>query len=195
MNIVIISASMRTQSQSLKVSEWLARHSETLGITAEVLDLHTFKLPMFDDGETAAENQVMLREKLTNADAYVFVSPEWNGMMSHGLINMLHFVGQEMAYKPVMLVGVSAGRGGTYPVAQMKQLGGKNRHYIISPENLVVSGVESAFNTPEIVESEADFAIKNRADYSLKVLIELAGALTHVRSGSVIDLKNFSNGM
>ena len=195
MKVVIISASMRGQSQSLKVSEWLARHATTLGITVEVLDLHTFKLPLFDNGETVAENQASLLEKLSNSEAYVFVSPEWNGMMSHGLINMLHFVGQEMAYKPVMLIGVSAGRGGTYPVSQMKQLGGKNRHYVISPENLVVSGVDTAFNTPEIAESEADFAIKKRADYSLRVLIELAEALNHVRAGSVIDLKNFYNGM
>ncbi len=195
MNVIIISASMRGGSQSLKVSNWLSAHAGTIGFDSEVLDLHECKLPLFDNGETVAENQASLLEKLSNADAYIFVSPEWNGMMSHGLINMLHYVEKEMAYKPVMLVGVSAGRGGIYPIAQMKQLGGKNRHYIVSPENLVVSGVGSAFNSPELNQDEPDFVLKQRAEYSLNVLLELAKSMTQVRSSGVLDFENFANGM
>ena len=118
MNILVISASMRSNSQSLKVAKWLSAHSAKLGAESSVLDLHEVKLPLFDDGETVAENLPQILNQLKSADGYVFVTPEWNGMMSHGLINMLHFVeDKEMAYKPVMLVGVSAGRGGVRPAA------------------------------------------------------------------------------
>jgi NAD(P)H-dependent FMN reductase len=168
---------------------------KSLKADGSIIDLHELKLPLYDDGETIAENLPLLLEKLVAADGYVFVSPEWNGMMSHGLLNMLHYVGHEMAYKPVMLVGVSAGRGGTHPVDQMKLLGSKNRHYIVSPENLVVSGVEAAFNSPEIDEAAADYALKSRASYSLSVLIALAEALTPLRAGDVLDFEHFANGV
>lgn len=186
---------MRRESQSLKVSNWLHSHLESQNIGVELLDLHSFKLPMFDDGETKAENQPELLAKLESAEAFVFVSPEWNGMMSHGLINMLHYVSHELAYKPVMLVGVSAGRGGTHPVDQMRLMGQKNRHYILSPENLIVSGVESAFNGPEFDKNAGDYALKTRADYSLKVLVKLAESLSDVRASGVLDFERFSNGV
>lgn len=195
MNILVICASMRGESQSLKVSKWLHAHLESQNIGVSILDLHSFKLPMFDDGETIAENQPELLAKLERAEAFVFVSPEWNGMMSHGIINMLHYAKHELAYKPVMLVGVSAGRGGTHPVDQMKIMGQKNRHYVLSPENLIVSGVESAFNGPEFDKNASDFALKERADYSLKVLVKLAESLHDVRRSGVLNFERFSNGV
>jgi len=195
MKVLIISASMRGESQSLKVANWLNSHLNSKNVGSDLLDLHDFKLPMFDNGETVANNETQLKEMLDKSDAYVFVSPEWNGMMSHGLINMLHYAEHELAYKPVMLVGVSAGRGGAYPVEQMRLMGHKNRHYILSPENLIVSGVGQAFNTPEIDENAPDFALKERADYSLNILVALADSLKVVRSKDIIDLKRFSNGV
>jgi len=195
MNILVICASMRRESQSLKVSKWLRSHLESQNIGADLLDLHSFKLPMFDDGETTSDNQPELLAKLVKADGFVFVSPEWNGMMSHGLINMFHYVEHEMAYKPVMLVGVSAGRGGTHPVDQMRLMGYKNRHYVLSPESLIVSGVESALNGPEFDKNAGDFALKERADYSLKVLVKLAESLKSVRESGVLDFERFGNGV
>jgi hypothetical protein len=100
-----------------------------------------------------------------------------------------------MAYKPVMLVGVSAGRGGTHPIDQMKIMGQKNRHYIISPENLVVSGVEQAFNDHDMSETAGDYHLKSRADYGLRILAELAKSLAQVRSAGLLDFERFSNGV
>ena len=195
MNVVVISASMRAQSQSLKVAKWLSAHAVRDDCESTVLDLHEFKLPLFDDGETVADNLPALLSMLAKADAYIFVSPEWNGMMSHGLINMLHYAEHELAYKPVMLVGVSAGRGGTHPIDQMRLMGHKNRHYILSPENLVVSGVESAFNDSDMSKQAPDYVLKSRAAYSLDMLIMLAESLQYVRNSGKIDLTTFPNGV
>lgn len=194
MKVLVISASMRSGAQSLKIARYLTERLKRLNADAWVLDLYDFRLPMYDD-EVVPENQEELLAQLQAAEAYVFVSPEWNGMMSYGLMNMLHFVEHEMAYKPVMLVGVSSGRGGTHPVDQMKLIGQKNRHYVISPESLIVSGVKSMFNDSEIDESAADYPLKARAEYSLKVLLKLADALREVRASGVIDLQNFKNGV
>lgn len=195
MGVLVVSASMRANSQSLKVANWLKNHIASLGSSAELLDLHEFKLPMFDDGETVADNKEELLRKINEASAFVFVSPEWDGMMSYGLINMMLYIKDEMAHKPVMLVGVSSGRGGSYPLAQMKQLGQKNRHFIISPENLVVGGVKEMLNDQEMDESSVDYPIKVRADYSLKILIEYGKALEKVRSSGVVDMTVVPNGV
>jgi hypothetical protein len=100
-----------------------------------------------------------------------------------------------MAHKPTMLVGVSSGRGGTYPIAQMKLAGQKNNHYVIIPENLIVSNVKNMFNDEKIDESSADYTLKNRADYALTILIQYAEALKNVRSSDVIDFEQFGNGV
>lgn len=197
MRVMVISASGRASSQSLKVSNWLVDHAGKLGYEASLLDLHQTALPIYDDAEHSELTPKIntLKSKLDSAEAYIFVSPEWNGMMSLNLANMFQYIDQEMAHKPVMLVGVSAGRGGTYPVAQMRLMGHKNRHYILSPESLIVSGVDKAFNDNDFSEKAVDLPLKKRADYALKVLCQYAKALNQVRSSGVIDHENFANGV
>lgn len=195
MNVMVISASMRSNSQSRKVADYLTTTLQKKGTNAWTCDLHSLGMPLFDDGETEFSSKNELLAQLNDAQAYVFVSPEWNGMMSHGLINMLHFVSHEMAHKPVMLVGVSSGRGGTYPISQMKQLGQKNNHYVISPENLIVSDVKNMLNTLEIVEADQDYQLKKRALYALDVLLIYAHALEQVRTSPTINFEEFGNGV
>ena len=48
------------------------------------------------------------------------VSPEWNGMVPSMLTNFfLLCSNNELAHKPGLLVGVSSGTGGSYPVAEL----------------------------------------------------------------------------
>ncbi len=186
---------MRKKAQSLKVSEWLQEHLASIEQKASVVDLYQVKLPMFDGGETKAQNINKLLSDFDKADSFVFVSPEWNGMMSHGLLNLMHYIGHQMADKPVMLVGVSSARGGSYPIAQMRLIGYKNNHYVITPESLIVQGVNDVFNNHSFGKKEADLYIKKRADYALRVLVEYSEALKTVRKSGVIKLDNYPNGM
>lgn len=195
MNIAIISGSMRTGSQSLKVSKWLTEHASKLEIDASVVDLHELKLPIFDVGETEAPNAPKVLTALEEADAVVFVSPEWGGTMSTGIVNMLQYVGTELAHKPVMLVGVTAGRNGHYPIMQMRIMGYKNNHFVISPESLLVQGVNDVLNDHEMPEEGGDASVKKRADYALRILKEYAQALKSVRDSGVVDHENFPNGV
>lgn len=195
MKILVISASMRGNSQSLKVSNWLVEHAKTLGLSPSLLDLHKTKLPMYDDGETEAENKDTVLEMINEADGFVFVSPEWNGTMSHGLINMLHYVGSEIAHKPVMLAGVSSGRGGHYPLMQMRNMVYKNSHFVISPEALLVQDCKNMLNDHNMSDDATDVSVKKRADYGLKILAQYAESLKQVRESGVVDHENFPNGV
>lgn len=195
MNICVISASMRGQSQSLKVANYLKDRIKNLEHNSWVIDLHTVDLPPFDDGETEAPDKDEILRQLSDADGFVFVSPEWDGMMSYGLISLLHYVENELAHKPVMLVGVSSGIGGAYPIEQMKQMGPKNKHYVISPESLRLMKVKELFNDQDFSENAVDLSVKRRADYSLKVLIEYAKALSIVRESGVFNPDEFASGV
>ncbi len=195
MNICVISASMRGNSQSLKVANYLNERLKKLDVNSWVLDLHELKLPPYDDDETEAPAKDEVLKQLSEADGYVFVSPEWDGMMSHGLISMLHYVDTEMAHKPVMLVGVSSGIGGAYPIEQMKQMGPKNKHYVISPESLRLMKVKEMLNDQDFSETATDLYVKQRADYALKVLVEYAKALQNVRASGVFNPDEFGSGV
>ena len=194
MRITIISASMRPGSQSLKVSMWLSEHAQTLGVETEVIDLNEARLPMYDASDDIGKHAVDILKSIDSSDGFVFVSPEWNGSMSHGLVNMLHYVDHELANKPVMLVGVSDGRGGHYPLMQMRIMNYKNNHYVISPEVLLVQDSKNVLNNHD--ESEGpDGYVKKRAEYALKVLLAYSESLKSVRSSGVINFVDFPNGV
>jgi len=164
-----------------------------MGTTARVIDLNEDRLPLYDDSETGDWQAVWqpISAKLESADGFVFVSPEWDGMFSVGLHNMFHYSGQLLAHKPVMLVSVSSGIGGVYPLAQLRMAGPKNRHYVVTPENLRISDVGNVLVDGQIVQE----GVRERANYSLRVLIEYAKALAVVRSSGVIDFVKFKNGV
>lgn len=196
MKITLISTSSRADSQSLKITKYLGASLKDDEIETELIDLNVLKLPVYDDsgeGEwTAQWNEVS--KTLDQSDGFVVVSPEWNGMAGPGWFNMLHYVDHEMAHKPLMIVGVSSGLGGVYPLADMRLLGSKNNHYVITPESLRIANVEKMFNDRLMDESTPDFSVKTRAGYCLNILVEYAKALKSVRESGVIDLKTFGNG-
>jgi NAD(P)H-dependent FMN reductase len=191
--ITIISASTRAGSASLRVAEYIQAQYAAQQIEANILDLNTSRLPLYDDSESGPWQEVWrpMSEQLAAADGYVFVSPEWNGTTGPGLINLMLYAGTELAHKPVMLVGVSSGRGGTYPLADMRLMGYKNRHYVIIPENAIVQHVEETLVDGQMT----DGWVRDRLQYGTTVLVEYAKALAQVRQSGVLDLVKFKNGV
>ncbi len=196
MKIVFVSGSVRSDSQSRKVTDYLAgRLNDAMEV--KIVDLNEHRLPLYDDSTDGPWQEIWgpIENELMSADGFVVVSPEWDGMFSVGLHNMFHYVTKTknhvMAHKPVMLVGVSDGMGGAYPIAQLKAIGAKNTHYVVSPEGLRISKVKEVLVNGEIVVD----GVRERADYSLKVLVEYAKALKQVRDSDIIDFKKFGSGV
>lgn len=197
MKLCVISGSTRADSQSAKIAHYLQRRLQSMGSEASVLDLSSKLLPLYTDDEANAQLPVAVDvlQQLEEADGYVFVSPEWNGMASIGILNLLHYAGQQLAHKPVLLVGISASRGGSYPVLQLRQMGYKNRHYVLVPEQLVITQCETVMNDDSFTEDASDIYIKKRADYALGVLTTYAEALAQVRKSPQVSLDTYPNGM
>ncbi|MDQ2973390.1 MAG: NAD(P)H-dependent oxidoreductase [bacterium] len=197
MKITVVSGSTRNGSKTLEVSSHLKKLLKDSDVDVELIDLNEMRLPLYDD-DTVKQNKtwVEMLPKLQSSDGFIFASPEWDGMFSVGLHNLFYYTAsatdtKPLAHKPVLLVGVSAGLGGAYPIAQMKSMGQKNNHFVVIPENLRFAHVGDALVDGEIKIQ----GLKARTEYSLKILIEYAKAIKVVRDSSFTDIKTFASGV
>jgi NAD(P)H-dependent FMN reductase len=203
MKITIVSGSHRRDSQSVKVGRFLERTLKeyALGEQTWLLDLADFPLPLWDEGiwegdPAWRERLAPISEQLAASDGFVIISPEWHGMAPSGLKNFFLMWGKgELAHKPALIVAVSAGDGGAYPVAELRMSSYKNNRLCYIPEQLIVRHVESVLNDVGENNPEADAYFRDRSLYALRLLREYALALRAVRnSGLTVDAR-FKNGM
>ena len=199
MKITIVSGSHRKDAQSLKVANFVAHElRKKHGCEAEILSLSENPLPMWSEEKWQADSALQAlwkpySETLKSSDGFVVISPEWAGMAPAGLKNFfLYCDGGELAHKPAMLVGVSASRGGAYPIAELRSSSYKNCFLCYVPDHVIIRDVESVLNGP--VEDN-DGYIRKRLDYSLKMLLEYTKALGNVRASGVIERETYPFGM
>jgi hypothetical protein len=201
MKFAIVTGSHRKEAQSLKVGAWIAAELPSIvpGAQADVISLSGNPLPLWDE-DTLANPPPFLTGMLATlraAHALVVVVPEWNGTAPAGLKNFFHYVGTaEVGHKPGLPVGVSAGNGGMYPVAEVRAGGTKNNRLCWIPESIIVRNVNGNLNTPGTEgASKEDTYIRKRLHYSLRVLHQYAIALGAVRSSGVIDHATWPHGL
>lgn len=196
LNVVLVAGSSQLDSQSAKVARYLAERLENLALCdrAQVLDLGVRPLPLWPSPDTQGVWPTY-RDLLREADALVLVAPEWHGMACPALKNFFLYAGlRELGHKPALPVGISAGLGGAYPLAELRASSYKNSRIAYLPEQLVVRRVECMFNAGAPGD-EDDRRLRERADWALRMLCQYAEALRGVRER--IDALNpaYANGM
>jgi NAD(P)H-dependent FMN reductase len=202
MKCFLLCGSHRPESQSMKVTRYLqaAVPQEVPESSAVVRSLGGNPLPLWDEAQGGAPDELWepISRELQEADALVVVTPEWSGMATPGVKNfLLNCTAAEVGHKPGLIVAVSAGRGGSYPVAELRMSGTKNNRLAWLPEHVLVQHVEGSLNAPDGAPEIAreDAAIRARLRYSLRLLGAYARALATVRASGVVDHRAFRNGM
>lgn len=190
----VISGSSREGSESARVAAYLAARCQLLGGEgAFLLDLARTILPPCDQGDAPASAWAQVAPALQQCDALVVVCPEWGGMAPAALKNFfLLCQNDEIAHKPACLVGVSAGLGGAYPIAELRMSSYKNTHVCYIPEQIIVRNVEQSLHGE--ARSDGEAALRERIDYALGVLFAYAGSLRLVRAGGALDLARYPYG-
>lgn len=199
--VAIVVGSHHAESQSLKVAQYLSSRLAVLALSQEVflLDLAQAALPLWQAGIVDEHAQVRAvwaecSKQLAASDAVILVVPEWHGMAPAAVKNLLLYCdAHELAHKPCLIVGVSGGDSGAYPVAELRMSAGKNTRLCFTPDHLIVRHVDEVLNEEE-AGSAAEQALRCRADYALRVLLAYGRALSEVRRAGVIDLKAFPYG-
>jgi NAD(P)H-dependent FMN reductase len=125
----VVVASTRPNRVGLPVARWfhaVAARSEHFH--AELVDLAEVALPLIDE-----PNHPRLRKytkphtqawsaRVDAADAFVFVTPEYNYSAPPSLINALDYLFHEWGYKPAAFVSYGGVSGGTRSVQMTKQV-------------------------------------------------------------------------
>jgi len=203
MNFAIIAGSHRKESQSTKVAHACSHFLKSLvpNVTTNIIDLSRNPLPLWDESfwDKAPQWQTLwtpYSDILKKAEGIVVVSPEWAGMVPAGLKNFFLFCGnEELAHKPGLIVTVSSGMGGSYPVAELRMSSYKNNRLCYIPDHVIIRHVTNVLNNLEKPESTDDTRIQTRLKYSLETLVQYTKALKSVRESPHLNYKEFGNGM
>ena len=150
MKIEIISGSPRLHSVTHRVAiylqNWLKENTEhEIGI----IDMKEWPVPaiqsVWSSLEKVPDEFKPLAERIFNADAFILVTPEYNGSYSPALKNLLdHFAKQSR--KPFGIVTASPGGMGGIRAAQQLLLLVPALFGIASPYMLIVPGVDKKFS-------------------------------------------------
>jgi len=150
MRIEIISGSPRvnsvTRRVALNLKKWLDDNTEH---EIDILDMKDWDLPavqsVFVSVDRTPDIYKPLAERIFNADAFILVTPEYNGSYSPAMKNLLdHFPKQH--HKPFGIVTASPGAfGGIRASQQLLQLV-PSLFGIASPYMLIIPAIDKKFN-------------------------------------------------
>ncbi|PPR08534.1 MAG: hypothetical protein CFH44_00966 [Proteobacteria bacterium] len=200
MKITIITGSQRKNSNSkfvgLNLKEKLDQNFSDVSV--ESVCLYDAQIPYWDEDKYSDKEKwaawSKVSEKLAQSDAFIFVVPEYNGMVPPMMTNFFLNADQgELSHKPALLVSVSAGINGVYPISELRAYSFKNNKVCFIPEHLIIRNVNDILNK-EVKSKEKDY-INERIDYTLPVLVEYAKALKLVRESQAVKTDKFGFGM
>ena len=150
MKIEIISGSPRTNSVTHRVAlhlkDWLSQNSTH---DVDIIDMRDWNIPPIQAAWSSIDKAPVefqpLAERIFNADAYILVSPEYNGSYSPAMKNLLdHF--PKRHHKPFGIVTASPGAmGGIRASQQLLQLV-PALFGIASPYMLIIPAVDKKFS-------------------------------------------------
>lgn len=122
MYIPIILGTAREGRQSEKAARFLLGEFEKTGTETELLDVRDYRLPATDNTGKSETAQRWI-ERITKADGYLIVSPEYNHGYPGELKMALDMAYPEYSRKPTGVCGVSSGMtGGGRAVEQIRLL-------------------------------------------------------------------------
>ena len=115
-NILVFYGSYRSDRLGIRLADYLVAQFRARGADAELIDAKAVGLPMLDrmykehpKGQ-APEAMERLAQKIRGADAFVFVTGEYNWGMQPGLKNLTDHFLEEWFWRPAAIASYSAGR-------------------------------------------------------------------------------------
>ncbi len=144
-SIVVLSGTLRPDSNTLKISKVIAALYQAAGVPADLLSLSELPPEAFLPTVYATKPPavVALQDRILAAGGLHVVTPEYNGSFPGTLkhfIDLLKFP-ESFEHKPVAFTGVSAGQWGALRSVEQLQaiFGYRNAH--IFPDRIFIPGI------------------------------------------------------
>ena len=194
-NLSIISGSSRNNSASFKTATYLKNQLNKLDSTVEtaIFDLSKSSLPMWEEDLELTQFDD-LKAELDMADGFVFVIPEWHGMVPPAVKNLFFLFAGVFRHKPAYIVTVSAGSGGRYPIQEMRSTVYKNSYINFIPVNTIIDRCNAIIDEQGNYIGEKQF-VANRVDEGLRLLLEYSKAFQTIRESDIVKNARFQNGV
>ena len=183
LNVVIVST--RPARIGPKVAHWVrdfaAAHG---GFEVELVDLESFRLPIYDEPkhprfrEYQHDHTRAWSESVGSADAFVFVSPEYNYTPPPSFVNAIDFLFWEWHYKAAGIVTYGGPMGGCR-AGQMEKLMLAGMKVMTIPETV---SIPLAPHLDPDGNFKASTPIEASAKGMLDELAKWAGALKPLRA-------------
>lgn len=166
------------------IAEWFQGvAADHPGFDSELVDLAKFNLPVFDEPkhprlqEYQHDHTKAWSASVEAADAFVFVTPEYNYGPPPSLVNALNYLSKEWQYKPAAFVSYGGISGGMRAVHTVKMIMSPLKIVTI-PEGvvapLVFPQIKDGVFTPTDIQAEA-------ATQTLDELARWTGAMALLR--------------
>ena len=199
MNISVIAASHRENSQSKRIAEIIESKLKIFDklIKTTVIDLASSNLPFWSPEKKKGkgiwgDTWKNVSNTLNNSSGFILVVPEYGGMATPQAKNLFLLCEKgELAHKPGLIVAISSGTGGAYPISELRSSSSKNTHIMWIPENIIIRSVKQFL--PGMHGNDIPDWIDNRLDYCLKILLAYSENMKPL--SKLINRKDFGNGM
>ncbi len=199
MKISLISTSHRKNSQSGRVRELVEKNLQNRVKNIKIfnLDFCEDKIPTWSPEKKEKigfwlKKWPKISKELSTSDGFIFIVPEYGGMATPNAKNFFLICGEgELAHKPGLIISISSGNGGSYPISELRSSSYKNTHIMWIPENIIIRNVEQ-FNPGNHGALIPDW-MDNRINYTLDLLLVYSRYMKPLKNK--INRKDFGNGM
>ncbi|HET7413672.1 MAG TPA: NAD(P)H-dependent oxidoreductase [Pararhizobium sp.] len=169
------------------IANWFHAYAQNEGsFDATLVDLADFDLPVLDEPkhprlrEYEHEHTRRWSESVAEADAFVFVAPEYNYGPTPALLNALNYLVKEWNYKPVGFVSYGGVSGGLRGAQSIKTVLTTLKLMPI-PEGVAVPFAQSMIGEDKIFQPTE--LMEQGAGVMLKELHRISEALKGLRQG------------
>ena len=177
--IPVILGTAREGRRSEKAARFMLEQVKDTGVKAELIDVRDY-LFLFTENPKREELKEKLSKKISKADGFVVVSPEYNHGYPGELKMMLDELYSEFARKAVGICGVSKGSwGGARMTEQLKLI--LTTFHMAVINNAVYFHNMTKFDSSDTIEGEESKKYKKMAKGFLEELLWFTKALKVAR--------------
>jgi NAD(P)H-dependent FMN reductase len=183
LKVLVFGASRRAASLNRKLAALAARVAEQNGAVVDHASMLDFDVPSYD-GDVEAEHGIPkgaeeLRRRLSESDAFIVSSPEYNGSMPGTLKNVIDWTSryrpQPFDGKHGLLLSASPSMGGGNRGLWALRMPFEHLGALIYPDMFSLAQAHKFLADDDI----ADAALRGRFDKNLMAFLSLAEAAKH----------------